>query len=461
MTKAWTKAWECLLLLRVTPRAQTLTFTNPVVVFETRVAAADPQPFQTIAARGISDRDAFDQESHPVALPLYTPQPKGTTLFSRPARVQRQALEQVNGASTITVEITTTLTNFVSVRTITAFNQVFVSVTVNETVTSTRFATTTSTETVTSTRFATTTSTETTASLPPADPALSSGEEVEPTDTSAFSSAFTSGVESPGTTTFLAPSETSAGPGVTTWFSTPSDQRPTEIPAASSTRSGSGSTATATATATPSESPAVPAAEPAPEPALSPGTIASISLGAVTGVMFLLFLGFVYRSYRRYVKDRQDSQPSEEDYKMTSATAATAIMMNRPATALPNDDDDDDDDNGQHGATAGESGSKSAGKAKEVRIVIQPVAKRQSEGGKGNEGGESSGEVEARRAAWQRASGYTSQGGYSVSVAGGSDSTHRDAKSWSNRSEYGSTIRRAASQDGDVPELPTREEQRG
>ncbi|KAK2056728.1 hypothetical protein LY76DRAFT_131275 [Colletotrichum caudatum] len=490
MTKAW--AWACLLLLLVTasaaiiprqqllpfveirlpvatitvvrtvtvevatqtriifqPRAQTLTFTNPVVVFETRAAAADPRPFQTIAARGTSDGDAFDQESHPAALPVYTPQPRGATLFSRPARVQRQVLEPVNRASTITVEITTTLTDFVSVRTITAFNQVFVSVTVNETVTSTRFATTPSTETA--------------ASLPPASPALSSGQEVEPAGTSTFPSAFTSGVESPGTTTFFAPSETSAGAGVTTWFSTPSDQgdqRPTESPAASSTSSGSGSTATATATATatPSESPAVPAAQSAPGPALSPGTIASISLGAVTGVLFLLFLGFVYRSYRRYVKDRQDSQLSEEEYKMTSATAATAIMMNRPAASPSNDDDDNA---GQYGATPGGSGSKSAGKAKQIRVVIRPVAKRQSEGGKGSEGGEGSGEVEARpAAAWQRASGYTSQGGYSISVAGASDSTLRDAPSWSNRSQYGSTIKPAASQDGDIPELPTREEQR-
>ncbi|KAK1580717.1 uncharacterized protein LY79DRAFT_296375 [Colletotrichum navitas] len=413
------------------PFEQTLTFINPVVVFETRAVAA-PQPFETIAARGKTDTAAFDQESHPVALPAYSPRSKGATLFSRPARVQRQAPVPVPMAPMITVEITTTLTKFAFVRTITAFNQVFVSVTVNQT--------------VTSTRFATTLSAGKTASLPSANPIPLSPERTGSTDTTTLSSTFTSGLESAGTTIFFAPSETSADAGVTTWFSTPSDpgaQRPTESTAASSAEPRPDSAVTAA----PSGPTAVTTPEPTSEPALSPGTIASISLGAVTGVLFLLFLGYLYRTYRKYAKNREHHQPSEKDYKMTPPTTATVMTMGRPAVASPNHD-------GQDGATPGQAGSKSADEAKQIRIVIRPVAKRQSEGGKHTE---DSDEVEARRAEWQRASGYMSQGGYSVSVAAGSDSTLRDATGWSNRSEYGSTVRRAASQDGDIPELPALE----
>ncbi|KAK2007457.1 hypothetical protein LZ32DRAFT_666918 [Colletotrichum eremochloae] len=392
------------------PIEKTLTFTNPVVVFETRAFTA-PQSSKTIAARGKTNTAAFHQESLPETLPVYSHQPKEDNLFSRPARVERQALGQVTSVSTVTVGMTTTVTNFGSIRTITVFSPVFV--------------------------IPTTLSTGTTASLPSANPTPSSGKDDKPTDTATF----TSGLELTSTATLFAPSDTSADAGVTTWFSTPSDPgalRPTESPAASSRESGSDSTATA--------APAAPTPEPASEPALSPATIASISLGALTGLLFLLFLGFVYRSYRKYAKNRQRNKPSEEDYQMTSAATA-ATIMNQPALASPSHDS-------QGGATPGEASSKRASEAKQVRIVIRPIVKRQSAGSESSKGSKGSGEAQPRRENWQRGSGYTSQGGYSVSVAGGSDSTLRDATGWSNRSEYGSTIKRAASQDGDIPELP-------
>ncbi|WDK22782.1 hypothetical protein CGRA01v4_14072 [Colletotrichum graminicola] len=412
------------------PFAYTLTFINPIVVYETRAVAA-PQPFITIAARGKTNTAAFNQESHPAALPVYSPQHKEAPLFSRPARVQRQAPVAAPMASMITVEVTTTLTKLGPVSTITAYNQVFVSVTVNQT--------------VTFTRYTMALSTGTTASLPSANPIPLSPEGPEPTDTTTFSSTFTSGSESAGTTTFFAPSDTSAEAGVTTSFSTPSDpeaQRPTESTAASS--AGPQPDSVVTAAPAPSGPTAVTTPKPASKPALSPGTIASISLGAVTGVLFLLFLGYLYRTYRNYAKNRQHHQSPEKDYKMAPPTITTAITLSRPEVASPNRESQD-------GATPGQAGSKSADEAKQIRVVIRPVTKRQSEDGKHSE---DSDEMEARREECQRASNNMNKGAYSVSIAGGSDSTLHDTAGWSNRSDNGSTIRRAASQDGDIPELP-------
>ncbi|KAK1997703.1 hypothetical protein LX36DRAFT_681549 [Colletotrichum falcatum] len=397
------------------PVEQTLTFTNPVLVLETHTIAV-MQPSNTIAARGKANTAAFDQGSHPAALPAYPPQPKEAALFAGPARARRQLLGPVPSVSTTTVEITTTLT-VGSVRTITAFNQVFVSVTVNRTVTTTMFVTM---------------STGTAASFPPANPTPPSGEESRPTNAATFAS----GSEPTGTTTFFAPSETSAGAGVTARSSMPSGarvQRPTESTAASSTEAQPDSAATAA----PSAVTATP--EPASGRGLSSGTIASISLGVLTGVLFLLFLCYVYRCYRRYAKNRQGQQPPEENYKTAPATATSAIEAGQPAVAPTNSEV-------QNGATpgGGEARRKSVSEPKQIRVVIKPAGKRQSKGGEGS--GKT--EPEAGREDWQRASGY------SVSVAGGSDSTLRDTAVWSTRSDYGSTTKRTVSQYSDIPAVP-------
>ncbi|KZL65791.1 hypothetical protein CT0861_00782 [Colletotrichum tofieldiae] len=425
------------------PVEQTLTFISPALVIETRVITA-PRPSRNTAARDLAGAAAFDQELHPAALPVYSLRHNEATLLPKAGRVRRQDSDLVTRVSTITVEITTTLTNIgSSIRTVTILNPVFVSVTENQTVTTTGFTTTTlSTETIAS---------RPPSVIPPAPPAVptrSLSNEDELADTTAsFTTIFPTSVTLlPSTTrsssmfpsisglastsTVLVPSETSAGAGFTTPFSTPSDTgvgRPTE----SSAKSSVGSNSVSTTAIAPSGSTALPTPEPASDPVLPPGTVAIITIGAVTALVFFLFLACVYQRYRKFFGNRRHHQLAEEDYQMTSAIAATAIM-NRSASAPSHH-------NGQDQATASETSSKSAGEDGQVRIVIRPVANQR----------DGSSETSPLQRAWPRPPGYTGQA-YSFSADSSGETTPRDATGWSTMSEYGSTANRDASQGGDL-----------
>ncbi|KZL73662.1 gmc oxidoreductase [Colletotrichum incanum] len=428
------------------PVEQTLIFISPVLVIETRVVTA-PRPSRITASRDLAGAAAFDQVLHPAALPVYSLRPNEATLLPKAERIRRQESNPVTRVSTIIVEITTTLTNVgSSIRTVTILNPVFVSVSENQTVTTTKFT-------------ATTLSTETTASrllsvIPPAPPAVptrSTNNEDELTDTTASfitifptgttlspsttknSSIFTSVSGLTSTSAVLVPSETSTGAGFTTWFSTPSDTgvgRPTQ----STAKSYAGSKSASTTTTAPSGSTALPNPESASDAVLPPGTVAIITIGAVTALIFFLFLGFFYQRYRTFFGNRRHHQLAVEDYQMTSATAATAIM-NRSASAPSHH-------NGQDQIVASETSSKSEGEGGQVRIVIRPVA-NQRDNGSG---------VSPLQRAWPRPPGYTGQT-YSFSADGSGETTPRDATGWSTMSEYGSTTNRDASQGGDLYEL--------
>ncbi|GKT49575.1 uncharacterized protein ColSpa_09756 [Colletotrichum spaethianum] len=416
------------------PVEQTLTIVNPVLVFETRVITAS-QPSGNIAARDLTEAAASDPEFHSVTLPVYASPSKEATLLSKAGRVRRQNSNPITRVSTITVEIIRTLTNVCSVRTVTVFDPVYVSVTENQIVTTTTFTTTTPSIETTTSR-----SSSVVSPAPPADPALSSSDD-ELTDTtepfsttsptsnalspSASSTTFTSVLGSASTSPKLVPSETSADAGVTG----PGAQPPTGSTATSSTQSEPTS-GTNIASSRSTELPTPEAApEAASDPALSPGTIASITLGAVTALLIFLFLGFVYQRYRKFLRSRQHPQSSKRDYRMTSASAASAIM-DKSAPDIP-------DANAQGQGVPSETSSNKSSEGEQVRIVIHRVVSQTDD----------SSEVPPLPKSWPLPPGNTGQV-YGVIPEESGEATPRDVTGWSTTSEYGSTLYRDVSRNG-------------
>ncbi|OHE96321.1 hypothetical protein CORC01_08393 [Colletotrichum orchidophilum] len=124
------------------PVQQTLTFINPTLVFETTVVTASRPP--DIAAREEAKETSLERGVAPATSSVYPHGHEGAGLSPHPARIRRQTPASITRVSTITVEITTTIVaSGTSVRTVTIFNPVFVSVTQTPTLTTTIFTTTT------------------------------------------------------------------------------------------------------------------------------------------------------------------------------------------------------------------------------------------------------------------------------------------------------------------------------
>ncbi|GJD01022.1 GMC oxidoreductase [Colletotrichum higginsianum] len=330
---------------------QTLTFIDPILVFETRVITAP----LSIASNEPTETAAFDRLAFS-ASHGHSARHEGVVLPSTKARIRRQTPKPITGVSTVTVEVTTTLTNTgSSVRTVVVLSPIFVSVTENPIVTSTRLITTTPS-------IETRISGTPTAILhtPPAAPSPSLKDQDEPVvRTTFFTTIFPIGTTlSPsatrgfptstsvlgftGTSIGLVPSETSATAGVTTWFTT------FEYIATAASESKSGSTTTI-ASSVPT---ALSTSEPVSGPDLAPWTIAIIVIVAVGAVALLSFLVYIYRGHRVFFGNRRHRQLSES-YEMATA-AAGAATMNPSASFSVNPD-------GQGQVISGETSSKSSG----------------------------------------------------------------------------------------------------
>ncbi|KAK6211764.1 gmc oxidoreductase [Colletotrichum tabaci] len=416
---------------------QTLTFIDPILVFETRVITAP----LSIAPNEPTETAAFDRLAFS-APHGHSPRHKGFVLSSTKARIRRQTPKPITGVSTVTVEVITTLTNTgSSVRTVVVLSPIFVSVTENPTVTSTRLITTTpSIETRMS-------GTPTAISpTPPAVPSPSLKDQDEPVvRTTFFTTIFpigtllspsatrgfptsTSVLGFTGTSTGLVPSETSATAGVTTWFTT------FEYIGTAASESKSGSTTTI-ASSVPT---ALSTSEPVSGPDLAPWTIAIIVIVAVGAVALLSFLVYIYRGHRVFFGNRRHRQLSES-YEMTPAVAGAAAM-NPSASFSVNP-------YGQGQVISGETSSKSSGEGEQVRIIIRPVAIRPLA-----IRSSSSNTVSPPTRVWPRPPGFNGQA-YSLSADGSGETTPRDATGWSLASEQGSTANREVSRGGGLYEL--------
>ncbi|TKW52338.1 hypothetical protein CTA1_7277 [Colletotrichum tanaceti] len=401
---------------------QTLTFINPILVFETRVITAPP----SIPSNDLTETAAFDRlaSSAPHG---HSASHKGVVLSSKKkARIRRQIPKPVIGVSTVTVEITTTKTNTgSSIHTVVVLSSIFVSVTENPTVTSTTLITTTpSIETRMSGGPIATATSPTPPAVP--NPSLRDQDEpvvmttffitifpigttLSPSDTRGFPTS-TSVLGFTGTSSGIAPSETFATAGITTWFTT------FESIATVASESKSGS-ATIIASAVPT---ALPSSEPVPDPGLAPWTIAIVVIVAVVAVLLLYFLVYSDRGHRIFFGNRRHRQLSE-DYEMTPVVAGAATM--NPSASAPVNSDV------QSQVMSGATSSKSSGEGEQVRIIIRPIPIRPLaiRGGSSNT-------VSPPARVWLRPPGFTSQA-YSYSAGGSGETNPRDATGWSLASE--------------------------
>ncbi|KAL0934044.1 uncharacterized protein CTRU02_210843 [Colletotrichum truncatum] len=409
----------------VSPLFQTLTFTNPTLVTETSTITVSQRSRnfdkREVVGSVTTNQKAISstESSH---LWKVVPASETTTLrphFSGASRRHTSndvmAVTVAGQMSTITIELTVTLTRtgtFVSTATI--FNPVFVS--------------TTATPTMTITSFVTTTISITTAASRTSD--LSSIAEILPSQGSTSATAIASlttptssrSPVGPSTEVSTISSSASSAPettvDATTWFSTEPE---------GSTATGRSLTSTETMVSTrrtPSSTSLPPAPEFSSQPALGPGEIAGVTLGAVSGIALIILIIWLLR---RRSKRRQHVHIPDDDYQMTPTETAAAIINSSPLAMDLHD----------RSRALPSNASGNSSRDGDVRIVIQPMAKRRTQ----------SSSLFPSPKTWPRPPGYTGQA-YSFSAGESGDSTPRDPTTWSNASEYGSSGNRDGLLDG-------------